>query len=611
MFLKKSQFTRNGKPYTYYKIVSTYKDETGRNRHKLVKHLGKLSDDEAENVRRVLKEQGKLQVEKSEALDSEAVRKASVPQEVPIFVVLDAQLLTYEPYAQKEWNVTDVDMLLIVREGTGELFMNGRKIALHYGLVIYAPSGSGMHVVNTSSRNLHLDRIVFEVLKKAEWPVERGAYQKAKIPAIFQEPIQLQTPYRVLQLTKELDAIQLSGEPQDMFRRQLLFYTIMDTICRNIGEGRPTETHNVIEQAIALIHQHYRNDLTRDQLAEQLGVSPEHFSRLFKKEKGMSFIDYLLHVRIEKSRELLVLSKSNVHEVAQAVGFQSQYYFSRKFKQLVGVSPSAYVHQPKKYVSLNPCMTSSLLKLGVVPRIGVMDPWMPAHYQGLLSQAEFKLIEGLDEPSTRAMEELQPDLIFCNIHKQDVKKVRKLGPVAIADLEKMDWREQLRFIADVVGKQQEAEAWLYAFDGEIAEARRKLTQGLDPQDTFVIMKVVSGKIYVYGDLRSMGGPMIYQGLQLRPPRIVKEQIIDQGLLNRLVPLEKLNDYDADHIFLINYESNWLEAAESFERHPNWKKFTAVRKNQVYEVDRGIFYGYDPLSLELQIHEIVACLSSQS
>lgn len=610
MFLKKSQFTRNGKPYTYYKIVSTYKDEAGRNRHKLIKHLGKLSDEEAENVRRVLKEQGQLQVEKPEALESEAVRLASVPQVIPLFVMLDAQLLTYEPFAQKEWNVTDVDMLLIVREGTGELFMNGRKIALHYGLVIYAPSGSGMHVVNTSSRALHLDRIAFEVLKKGEMPAERDAYKRGKIPAIFQEPIQLQTPYRVLKLTKELDDVQLSGEQQEMFRRQLLFYTIMDTICRNIGEERPTETQNVIEHAVALIHQHYRNDLTRDQLAEQLGVSPEHFSRLFKKEKGMSFIDYLLHLRIEKSRELLVLSKSNVHEVAQEVGFQNQYYFSRKFKQLVGVSPSAYVHQPKKYVSLSSCMTSTLLKLGVVPRIGILDPWMPARYQSLLSQAEFKLIEGLDEQSTRALVELQPDLIFCNIHKQDVKKVRKLGPVAIVDLEKMDWREQLRFIADVVGKQQEAEAWLHAFDIDIAEARRKLAQRLNPQDTFVIMKVVSGKIYIYGDLRSMGGPMIYQALQLPPPRIVKEQIIDQCLLNQLVPLEILSDYDADHVFLLNYESNWLEAAESFKKHPNWKKFTAVRKNQVYEVDRGIFYGYDPLSLELQIQEIIECLSSQ-
>lgn len=178
--------------------------------------MGKLSDEEAENVRRVLKEQGKLPFDKSGVLESEAVRLASVQQEIPIFVMLDAQLLIYEPFAaQKEWNVTDVDMLLIIREGTGELFMNGRKVALHYGLVIHAPSGSGMHVVNTSSRDLHLDRIAFEVLKKGELPVERGAYQKANIPAIFQEPIQLQTPYRVLNLTKELDAIQLSGEPQD------------------------------------------------------------------------------------------------------------------------------------------------------------------------------------------------------------------------------------------------------------------------------------------------------------------------------------------------------------------------------------------------------------
>ncbi|GGI44931.1 hypothetical protein GCM10008018_09560 [Paenibacillus marchantiophytorum] len=611
MFLKKSSFTRNGKSYLYYKIVSTYKDDTGKNKHRVVKHLGKLTDEEAAEVRQALKEQGQWQAgQKVGSVESEVSHLAEVRQDIPVFVLLDTKQLSYEPFAQKEWNVTEVDMLLLVREGTGELFMDGKKVVLRYGMVVYAPSGSGMHVVNTSSSLLQLDRIAFDVVQRSSTTADRVAYLPHKMQRLFQEPIQLQTPYWALQVSKELDAMQVSGQPQGMFKRQLLFYTMMDRIVRNTSEERPLETHNVITHAVSLIDQHYRDDLTRDQIAEQLGISPEHFSRLFKKEKGMSFIDYLLHLRIEKSRELLLLSKFNLQEIAEEVGFQSQYYFSRKFKQLVGVSPSAYLLQPKKYVSLDACMTSSLLTLGVVPRVGIMNPWMSEHYQSLLSQAEFKPIEGLDEQSAETVTELQPDLIFCNIHKQDMNWIRSLGPVASVDMENMDWRAQLRFIADVVGKQQEAEVWLQAFDQQLAAAREQLGCHLSAQDTFIIMKIVSGKIYIYGDLRSMGGPMLYQGLQLSPPPIVKEQIIDAKLLNRCISLSELGEYSADHVFLINYESNWLESGESFKAHPNWKKLAAVRKNQVYEVNRDVFYSFDPLSLKLQLQEMIERLSSQ-
>lgn len=611
MFVKKSTFTRNGKSYVYYKIVSTYKDASGKNKHRVIKHLGKLSEEEVAEVRKVLKEQSSLQAKNApESVEIDAQHTmVQLPQEVPQFILHDAKLLIYEPFVQKQWNVTEVDMLLLVREGTGELFMDGKKITLKYGTVVYAPSGSGMHVVNTSSIPLQLDRIAFDVIIRSGSPAEKGTYLPYRIQRMFQEPTQLQTPYWALQVSQELEERQASSQPADVFKRQILFYTLMDMILQNTGEARPPEAHNVIEHAVTLIHQHYRDDLTRDQIAEQLGVSPEHFSRLFKKEMGMGFIDYLLHFRMERSRELLQLSRANVQEIAQQVGFQSQYYFSRKFKQLVGFSPSTYVHQPKTYVSLDACLTSSLLTLGVVPRVGMINPWMTSHYQEVLTRGEFKPIEGLDEQSAEEVKALGPDLIFSNVNKQDMAMIRTLGPVAEINLEKMDWRAQLRFIADVVRRQEEAEAWLQELDRRIAAAREKLGRIIDPEDTFLIMKIVSGKIYVYGDLRSLGGPMLYQGLQLPPPRIVKERIIDAKLLNRLVSLTELSEYTADHIFLVNYESNWLGGAESFKLHPNWKKLDAVRKNQVYEVNPDIFYGFDPLSLELQLEEMLERLSS--
>ncbi|MFE5320776.1 helix-turn-helix domain-containing protein [Paenibacillus sp. NPDC056579] len=609
MFLKKSRFTKNGKTYSYYKIVETYKDEAGSHKHRIVKHLGKLSDEEAAEVRQVLKEQGKrLHGKQTGVSRGEDDEPAYVQRRAAqIVVLLDTQMLIYQPYAQKEWNVTEDEMLLLVREGEGELYMDGKKIALHYGLVVYAPAGSGMHVVNTSGGVLQLDRMTIEAATKSSTPSGRGDYRSDRLPPIVQEPVQLKTPYRALQLFKELHEWDESGEPWNPIKRQLLFYKLLDLIIRCVQDASPiaSDHSNVIDQAIEIIHKNYSYNLTRDQLAEQLGVSPEHFSRLFKKERGMSFIDYLQQLRIEKSRELLLLSKSNVQVVANQVGFQNPFYFSRKFKQLVGVSPSAYIHQPKRYVTLDAGITSCLLTLGVVPRAGIITDWMAEHYKSLLDKADFLPIQGLDKGSIQLLSELQPDLIFCNVHKQDNASIAKLGPVAAIDLEKVHWREQLRYIAEVAGKQQEAEEWLRAFEMRLTQARMKLARSLNGcQETFAIMKVVSGKMYMYGDARSMGGPMLYRELQLPPPTAVKERIIDQGLLNVCVTAADLCEYSADHLFLINYESNWTDSAKSFKSHPNWKKLAAVINNKVYEVNREQFYGFDPLSLELQMQEIL-------
>ncbi|RKN81942.1 helix-turn-helix domain-containing protein [Paenibacillus ginsengarvi] len=607
MFLKKSQFTKSGRTYSYYKIVETYKDGAGCHKHRVVKHLGKLSDEEAANIRQVLKEQRKrLNGIQNRAIRSEADDPAYLQRNAQIAVLLETKMLAYEPYAQKEWNVTEADMLLLVREGTGELYMDGKKIELRYGLVVYAPAGSGMHVVNTSGSVLQLDRMTIEAVSRTGSPAAGGTYRSERFSAIVPEPKRLHSPYRALQLFKELHEGGDSRDPRNSIKRQLLFYTLLDIIACSRLEANPSDSDptDVIEQAVEMIHESYGDDLTRDQLAEQLGVSPEHFSRLFKKEKGMSFIEYLLQFRIEKSRELLLLSKSSVNEVAGRVGFQNPYYFSRKFKQLVGVSPSAYIHQAKKYVTLYAGLTSCLLTLGVIPRAGILTDWMASHYKSLLDKHDFLPIEGLDDRSFQMISELNPDLVFCNVHKMDLAKVVQLGPVAAIDMEKIGWREQLRYMAEVVGKQKEAEDWLRSFEQRLTEAKKKLSGILNGQDTFAIMKVVSGKMYIYGDLRSMGGPMLYRELQLPPPAAVKERIIDQGLLNVCVTPAELGDYSADHLFLMNYESNWTDNVKSFKAHPNWKKFSAVVKNQVYEVNPELFYGFDPLSLEMQMQEIL-------
>lgn len=98
----------------------------------------------------------------------------------------------------------------------------------------------------------------------------------------------------------------------------------------------------ILRNALEYIHQHYSEQLTLNDVAEHVYVSPSYLSRMFKKELGKNFVDYLNGLRIEKAKELLMDPKYKTYEVAEIVGIPDAHYFSRLFKKYEGLSPTEY-----------------------------------------------------------------------------------------------------------------------------------------------------------------------------------------------------------------------------------------------------------------------------
>jgi two-component system response regulator YesN len=98
----------------------------------------------------------------------------------------------------------------------------------------------------------------------------------------------------------------------------------------------------ILRKAIDYIHEHYNEQVTLNEVAENIYVSTFYISRMFKKELGKSFIDYLNDVRIEKAKELLKDVKYKTYEVAEMVGISDPHYFSKIFKKYSGMTPSEY-----------------------------------------------------------------------------------------------------------------------------------------------------------------------------------------------------------------------------------------------------------------------------
>ncbi len=96
------------------------------------------------------------------------------------------------------------------------------------------------------------------------------------------------------------------------------------------------------ESAMLFMEQNFRLPITCDLIASEVGVSASHLRALFKKEYGTSLVSALNGIRIRHAKNMLKSGVFTLREVAEGCGFQNEYYFSRVFKEITGISPGKY-----------------------------------------------------------------------------------------------------------------------------------------------------------------------------------------------------------------------------------------------------------------------------
>jgi two-component system, response regulator YesN len=86
----------------------------------------------------------------------------------------------------------------------------------------------------------------------------------------------------------------------------------------------------------------YASRLSLADVARRFDVSPNHLSTLFKKYAGVGFADFVAQVKVEKAKELIASGRYKMFQIAQLVGFEDAFYFSKVFKRVSGMSPRDY-----------------------------------------------------------------------------------------------------------------------------------------------------------------------------------------------------------------------------------------------------------------------------
>ncbi len=107
----------------------------------------------------------------------------------------------------------------------------------------------------------------------------------------------------------------------------------------------PQSTNMLVKQASAYIQQNYPRSFSLEELSATIGVSKSYLSRIFKIGTGISLWDYLHRFRVQKAKDLLLLTDESITEIAAAIGYEDTSYFSRVFSDIAGCSPRAFRQQ--------------------------------------------------------------------------------------------------------------------------------------------------------------------------------------------------------------------------------------------------------------------------
>ena len=175
----------------------------------------------------------------------------------------------------------------------------------------------------------------------------------------------------------------------------------------------------------------------------------------------------------------------------------------------------------------------------------------------------------------------EPDLLLMDsagmVEGNKYDQYSKIAPTyVVGEAENNDWRDELKRVGEVFGKEEEADQVLEDYEQKAEETKQQVQESIGDESVAAIW-LVGDTFYVVNDQLS-AGDVLYNDLGLTKPNVVKE-IADKSTANwSEISLEKLAELDADHIFLINSDGDGAKKLQD----NIWQNIPAVKNGNIYE-----------------------------
>lgn len=501
---------------------------------------------------------------------------------------------------------------ICIMDGKATWNINGQRVHASFGELIALEEKSVLEVIDGGDMNLAGWHVQFDTyavfderreVEKYDWHVPSGeAYQKVQLPG--------GTLASIIQHMSKENKENNGDRSAEWVGNQHLLYELLNSLYQQKPKNERSPEDG-IHRSINYMREHYDRVITRGQLAQIAGITPWHYSRKFSEQYGKPPLDYLAHYRIYRAQEELLLTSATSQDIAKKSGFEDAHYFSRRFKQLKGVSPKQYrqtVNQ-RRMVVLSPICAEMMIHLGVIPHAVVVTPILLApHQREQFIDHGVRLLEVTQyDVDLELVRQVEPEIIVGNSMTEEIKReLRTIAPLLTGLHQNIE--PLLDQLAVWLHMEKEAQGLQLQLKQQIIAAKQQLQPILQSTSTVMLLRVEAfGYRYLGGHSYGIS-QLLYDQLGLALP-----QALEQGTAwFNPCSLELLAQANPDYLFVEKRIMQHFSADENMRKlweSRQWSELQAVKNNRVLYIDTHLWVdGHDITGQNLILNQIISNLT---
>ncbi|MCM3170688.1 helix-turn-helix domain-containing protein [Paenibacillus sp. MER 99-2] len=370
-------------------------------------------------------------------------------------------------------------------------------------------------------------------------------------------------------------------------------------------------TDQVMVEVKHFMEDHYMDIITRDELAVQAGITPAYFSVRFKKSFDVTPSIYLDRLRVHRAIELLLEGEhTDLTEIARLSGFSDAWYLSKRFRKMMGISPSAFKHQfvPQLVASLSYPLTHHLFACGVFPQVASFNS-MGEEFDEKVRELVAELPRTLSvQAQAEFLAQYAPEIILSYDNEKWQNRLRALAPVVHVPWLSMNWREHMMTLARLFGKESNASEYIQELDNRAAHIRNQLHSRISPDTRISVFKIAHEHCYLYGN-RDVGC-IFYELLEYEPHPYVRRCLDQNANFHSVeIGMEQMVDFRGQLNVVVLYPGG-EEQIDFLRTNAHWRSFEVAVNQSIIFLDHREWLHYDPINIAIQLEKVQSILADQ-
>ncbi|MDB5080645.1 MAG: hypothetical protein JWP00_2569 [Chloroflexi bacterium] len=232
--------------------------------------------------------------------------------------------------------LSDFDLWWVL-EGRGQIRIGGTTVEIRPGRCFVLPPGSDIHATQDPDFRLLVFAVHFDPLAPAQFP-----------PFPLEGQVVQDREYLEI-LARRCESFFQRGDPTGWLQSVGLVQQILLHLWDELEQPLPSAFDHSLNQIMQTIRLEPGRRWKVEELAGQVGLSRSQFTRRFQKLAGTSPNTFVMRARLDRAKHLLLETDMSIARIAEALGYQDIYFFSRQFKALSGFAPSELRKSARRY----------------------------------------------------------------------------------------------------------------------------------------------------------------------------------------------------------------------------------------------------------------------